>query len=231
MAARGLAAQHRPIAAGFCCGRPLSISMPNWRLRLRDDLRVILKQPPSPRFITSPTTGRRGSCSGPHRGGWLDGKLLQKKENRPPRTRSIPGLGRTLRRHFTGATTNPGHAHRAQRQIRHGRFRRWTGVLKRRSCNSSIPPATRWRVALPPENIADRAGIDATRMRLRRASVEPPLSGRHANLYYVDLFGPSLEVLELGTGPAALATRSGRGSGFVSQGGLLGFRDTSSSYD
>ena len=143
------------------------------RLRLRDDLRRILKATGMTALYVTHDQAE-AVVLGDRIGVMRDGKLLQM--GTPDEIYNRPAD--LFVANFTGATNElAGHLGRAQRRLRRGRSRRRRPRRGRRCC-TALGAGDKVRIALRPENIATRR--KRRRQRFSRARARPPLPG-HAD--------------------------------------------------
>ena len=170
---------------------PLSNLDAKLRLRLRDDLRVILKQTGMTALYVTHDQAE-AVVLGDRIGVMRDGKLLQM--DTPDAIYNRPAD--LFVANFTGATNElAGHAGVAQRPVRHGRFRR--GAARRGGACCIRSARTK--------RCASRCGRRTSRIGQHNgANIFPArvLDRRYQGTqtaYGIELFGRRLEVVELGT--------------------------------
>ena len=169
---------------------PLSNLDAKLRLRLRDDLRIILKQTGMTALYVTHDQAE-AVVLGDRIGVMRDGKLLQ--IGTPDR--NLQPAGRSVRRQFYRRHQRTHrHADRAQRRVRHGRFRRRPSRRGGAAAGARTGRQSAHRAR--PENIGigKPNGANAFPARV----VDRRYQGTQT-VYDIDLLGRRLEALELGT--------------------------------
>ena len=201
---------------------PLSNLDAKLRLRLRDDLRVILKQTGMTALYVTHDQAE-AVVLGDRIGVMRDGKLLQM--GTPDEIYNRPAD--LFVANFTGATNElAGHAGRAQRRRSAWSISATAGAARRRCCTRSSP-ATRCasRCGRKTSRIGQQDGVNSFSARV----LDRRYQGTQT-VYEIDLFGRRLEALELGT--AARHQVGVETSVCLPREGCWAYRDTGqSSYD